>query len=118
MVLEVHAEVARAHDPDLLGRVELLAELGGADQVAGVEAGADQLVVVLHRLHDDLGRVPAVQLASAGRPVRVDGDGDLELVAQLVEAVEAVRVGSALKVLDAERLAELEDASCWRRGPW
>ena len=44
VVLEVHAEVAGAHLADLLGRVELLAELGGADQVAGVQARADQRV--------------------------------------------------------------------------
>ena len=43
------------------------------------------------------------------RAVRMNADGDLVLVAQLVEAVEAVRVGVGAERLDAERLAELED---------
>src|SRR5262249_27968754 len=110
VVLEMDAEVARPHGADLGGRVELLAELLGPDQVAGVEAGADERVMVLDRGHDDLGGVPAVQLTAAGGAVRVDGDGDLVLVHELVEAVEAVRRGVGADVLDVELLGEGEDA--------
>src|SRR5262245_45292001 len=109
VILEVHAEVARAHRAHLRRRIEFLTELAGSHEVAGVEAGADQLVVVLHRLHDDRGGIPAVQLVVDGGPVRVDADGDLVLLAELVEGVETVGLGIGAEAADAERLTELED---------
>ncbi len=106
-VLEVDAEVAGAHLVDFLHRVELLAELGGADQMAGVQASSDKSIMVLHGRQDHVGRVPAVQVVAL-RPVRMDANGDLVFVAQLVQAVEAVRVGVGAEHLQAERLAQLE----------
>ena len=54
------------------------------------------------------GRVPAVQLFADGA-VRMDGDGDVELVDQLVEAVEAVGAGVGGEKADAEPAGELEE---------
>src|SRR5205807_2092972 len=88
----MHPKVPRAHDLDLFGRVEILVERfdGRADQVARVEARADERVVVFDRGENDLGRIPSVQVLPL-RPVRMNADGDLVLLAQFVEAVEAVR---------------------------
>src|SRR5262249_35058746 len=109
VVLEVEAEVARPHDPDLLGRIKLLAELLGANQVAGVQTGTDERVMILDRSHDDLGGVPAVQLAATAGAVWVDGDGDLVFVYEFVEAVETVRGGIGTERLDVEFLGEGEE---------
>src|SRR6202011_5750975 len=94
VVLQVYREVARPHRADLRGRVEPAVELGGADQVAGVQATADAAVVVADRAHNDLGGVPAVQPAVVARPlrpVRVDGDGDVVLAHQPGQA--GARIG-------------------------
>src|SRR5262249_39697913 len=56
------------------------------------------------------GGVPAVQVAAL-RPVRVDGDGDVELAHQPVEAVEAVRAGVGAEVAHAQGAGELEGAA-------
>jgi hypothetical protein len=108
VVLQVHPEVAVAHDPDLLGRIELLAQLGHADQVPRIEAGADQLVMVLHRLHDDLGGPPLVSPLPR-RPMRMDRDRDLVFVHELVEAVECVAGRAGAEVFQAAGPAEIEE---------
>ncbi len=51
-----------------------------------------------------------MELSPAGRAVRVNADGDLVLLAQLVETVEAVLRRIGAEHFQAERLAELEDA--------
>src|SRR5262249_13333006 len=73
-----------------------------------VQAGANERIVVLDGLEDDLRGIPAMLLLSL-RSVRVNADGDLVFLTQLVEAVEAVWVGIGTEHLDAERLAELEE---------
>ena len=109
VVLQVQAEVALAHDADLLGRVELLAELGRPRIRWPVSrqvpiSGLWSLTAAMMTSAE----YQRCSWSAAGRPVRVDADGDLVLLAQLVEAVEAVRVGVGAEVLEAEPLAELE----------
>ena len=74
--------------------------------MAGIDAAADLGVVVLDRLGDRFDLVVAV----AGTVV-VDADGDVELLDQLVQIVEAGGIGIGGKILNAQGLGELEDAA-------
>ena len=68
--------------------------------MAGVDAAADLGMMVLDRLGDrfDLG-------VAVARTVVVDADGDVELLDQLVEIVEAAGSGSAEDILKPQLLA-------------
>src|SRR5579871_2269538 len=66
-------------------------------------------MMIFDRSHDHFGRIPAVQLAAPCRTVRMDGDGNLVGIDQLVQTIEAVRARVSTKRLDAERFAELEE---------
>ena len=89
---------------NLGSRVEFAIEgsLGRANQMARVEAGANEAMVILYRRQDYFGRVPAMEPIVAGRTVRMNADADVELGDQLVQAVEAVRIGIGAEVADAE----------------
>src|SRR5437867_2385173 len=50
-----------------------------------------------------------MQFPSAGGTMWMDGDGDFVFVAQLVEAVKAIRRGIGAHGLDAERFAILKN---------
>ena len=65
--------------------------------------------MVLHCRHDQFGRIPAVEFFLALRTVRMNGDGDLVFLDELVQAVEAIGVGIGAEGLDAERFTKLED---------
>ena len=77
--------------------------------MARVQARANQRMMILDRLHDNFGRVPAVQLAAAGRAMGMNGDRDLVFIDELVQAVETIRARVRTEGLDAERLAEIEN---------
>src|SRR5262249_56859209 len=79
--------------------------------MARVQARADQAMVFFHRLHYDLGRIPAVQAFWSRRSVRMNGDADLELIHQAIETVEAVRVGIRAEIAHAEPAGKLEFAA-------
>src|SRR6185503_16067228 len=66
-------------------------------------------MVILDRLQDDLGRVPVMELL-AGGTMGMNADGDLVLVAELVEALETIGGGIGTEHLEAECFAEIEGA--------
>ena len=80
VVLDVGPEDAGAESLDGFDRV-----FAAAEEVAAIDAGPDPLVPPLHRLHHAVDAV--VELA---RAVIVDGDPDVVLGDQLVQAVEGV----------------------------
>jgi len=78
-----------------------------ADEVPGVEARANEGRGVLDGRENDLGRPPAMP-ALPRRPMRMNSRWRSLFFAELVEAVEAVRVRVGGERLDSERGRELE----------
>src|SRR5579883_1975986 len=76
--------------------------------MACIQARTNQGMMVLDRLEDDLGGVPAMQPSSGLWSMRMNADGDFVLVAELVQAVEAVWIGVRAEHLNSQRFAELE----------
>src|SRR5262249_34740457 len=80
------------------------------NQVASVQTGADEWMMVFDCLENDFRGIPAIQPAFARRTMRMDADGNAVAGAELVETIEAVRVGTGTEHLQSQGFAKVENA--------